>query len=191
MSQYLMTRILDFGCGRQRHANSIGIDINPASAADVIGDLDQLPYPFADNTFDEIWCDSILEHLTDILGVMQELHRIARPGARIIIITPHYTSVDAYTDPTHKHYFSSRTFDYLTGDFAEYAYYRNTTLFHKRATRIDFWPLPRLGGIQPQRWLGAGFIANRYPVLYERFFAYILPAREIAYELEVIKGSHP
>ena len=143
------------GCGRQRHANSIGIDINLASSADVIGDLNCVPYPFAANTFDEIWCDSILEHLTDVMAVMKEIHRIARPAAKVTIITPHYTSVDAYTDPTHKHFFSTRSFDYLTGDFPEFSYYENDVYFRKLSVCLEFWPLPRLGGIHPQHWLGA------------------------------------
>lgn len=179
--------ILDLGCGRKRHPNSIGIDINPESNADVIHDLDVYPYPFDDNTFDEIWCDSILEHLTDILKVLNEIHRIARNGARITIITPYFTSLDAFTDPTHKHYFSARSFDYFTGDFPDFSYYSTQARFKKKRVEINFWPLPRLGGIYPQHFLGAKFLATHFTSIYERFFAFVLPAREIVFELEVVK----
>ena len=39
--------------------------------------------------------------------MFEELHRIARPGARIQLRTPHFSSVLAYGDPTHRHYFST------------------------------------------------------------------------------------
>jgi predicted SAM-dependent methyltransferase len=112
-------RVLDFGCGQHRHSGSVGIDINPNSDADIIHDLDTFPYPFEDDSFDMIYCDGILEHLTDIIKVTKELHHIATPKGCIIITTPYFASVDAFTDPTHKHCFSARSFDYFTGDFPE------------------------------------------------------------------------
>ena len=38
--------ILDLGCGSKKRPGAIGVDINAASGADVIHDLDVLPYPF-------------------------------------------------------------------------------------------------------------------------------------------------
>jgi 2-polyprenyl-3-methyl-5-hydroxy-6-metoxy-1,4-benzoquinol methylase len=163
-----MTRVLDLGCGRAKTPGALGIDSNPNSDADVIHDLDMFPYPLIDNSFDQVICNGIVEHLDDIKGVMEELHRICRPGATIMITTPYFTSVDAFTDPTHKHYFSSRSFDYFTGDFPE-------------------WSLPRLGNIRPQHWLGAKLLARCLPMIYERFFAYIFPAQTIYFELVVEK----
>ena len=61
----------------------------------VLADLDHFPYPFASETFDLIWCDGILEHLIDVVQAMDELYRIARPNARLVIITPYFTSLDA------------------------------------------------------------------------------------------------
>ena len=181
-------RILDLGCGKRRQPDSIGVDVNPDSDADVIADLDRSPYPFADNSFDQIYCDGIIEHLTDVVAVMEELHRIAKPGARIIIITPYFTSVDAFSDPTHKHYFSARSFDYFTNDFPEYSFYSSEARFAKRKVEISFWSLPRLGGIHPQHLLGARWLAHRLTSIYERFFAYLLPAQSIRFELEAVKS---
>ena len=182
-----LTKILDFGCGQHRHPNSIGVDINPNSSADVIANLDVFPYPFASNTFDLIFCDGIIEHLSDTVGVMEEIYRIARPHAQVTIITPYFTSVDAFTDPTHKHYFSARSFNYFTGEFPEYGFYSSQARFIKRKVTISFWALPRLGNIHPQHLLGASLLANRLTNTYERFFAYILPAQTIRFELEVDK----
>lgn len=181
-----MQCVLDVGCGRAKTPGAIGIDANPASDADVIHDLEDFPYPFRDDSFDRIICNGIVEHLDNVVRVMEELHRIGRPGAVITITTPYFTSVDAFTDPTHKHYFSSRSFDYFTGDFPEYSFY-STARFCKQKVDISFWSLPRLGNIRPQHWLGAKALVTHAPMIYERFFAYLLPAQTIRYELVVEK----
>ena len=179
-------RVLDLGCGRAKTPGAIGVDVNRNSDADVLHDLEQFPYPFPDNSFDRVVCNGVIEHVADVVRVMEELHRLCRPGALIMITTPYFTSVDAFTDPTHKHYFSSRSFDYFTGEFPEYEFYSRAR-FRKQKVDIRFWSLPRLGNIRPQHWLGAKILAGRLPMLYERFFAYLLPAQSIYYELVVVK----
>lgn len=179
-------RTLDLGCGRAKTPGAIGLDRNRDSDADVLYDVDQVPYPFRENTFDRVICNGIIEHVDDVVRVMEELHRICRAGAVIAVTTPYFTSVDAFTDPTHRHYFSSRSFDYFTGEFPEYAFYSKAR-FRKQTVDIRFWSLPRLGHIRPQHWLGAKILADHLPMLYERFFAYLLPAQSIFYELVVVK----
>ena len=56
-------RILDIGCGTNKVPGAIGMDVNPRTAADVIHDLDVLPYPFADDEFDHVEAAHCLEHL--------------------------------------------------------------------------------------------------------------------------------
>jgi predicted SAM-dependent methyltransferase len=73
-------RVLDVGCGIRKYPGSIGIDVNPASAADVICDLDRFPYPFADRSFDQLRAIHVIEHLTDVIRSMQEFHRLVRAG---------------------------------------------------------------------------------------------------------------
>ena len=46
--------ILDIGCGQNKYPGAIGIDTNPNTAADVLCDLDRPPYPFRDNSFEQI-----------------------------------------------------------------------------------------------------------------------------------------
>jgi SAM-dependent methyltransferase len=180
--------VLDLGCGQHKLPGALGVDFCADSDADVIHNLNQFPYPFPNDRFDAIHCDSILEHLDDIVQVMTEIHRIAKPGAHIEIIAPYFTSVDAYTDPTHKRFFAMRSFDYFTGDFPEYGFY-TPCRFRRINVELSFWDLPRLGGLRIQHLVGAHWLARWFPSIYERFFAYLLPARSIRYELEVIKSD--
>ncbi len=73
-------KILDVGCGQNKFPGAIGIDANPSSHADVIHDLGVFPYPFADNEFEEIICRHVIEHVPDVLGFVNELHRITKSG---------------------------------------------------------------------------------------------------------------
>jgi predicted SAM-dependent methyltransferase len=64
-------RILDVGCGIKKVPGAIGIDRNPASAADVLCDLDRFPYPFADGSFDRLEAVHVVEHLADVIRSME------------------------------------------------------------------------------------------------------------------------
>src|SRR3982074_1180852 len=75
-------RMLDVGCGWNKTPGAIGIDSNPKTHADVIHDLGAVPYPFADNEFDEIVCRHVAEHVPDVMAFVTELYRIAKPHAR-------------------------------------------------------------------------------------------------------------
>jgi len=84
-------RILDVGCGVNKQTGSIGIDRNPDTRADVLCDLDHRFYPFRDDSFDEVRAVHVVEHVSDVIRFMEELHRVVRPGGTIHVVTPHYT----------------------------------------------------------------------------------------------------
>ncbi len=104
---------LNIGCGKDIRVGYVNADIVKLPGVDRVVDFDSFPYPFKDNTFDEILCSHVLEHLTDLPRVMEELHRIAKPNARIIVWGPFYNHHTAFQDPTHKHFFALDTFDYF------------------------------------------------------------------------------
>ncbi len=54
--------------------------------ADVKADLTQLP--FASNEFDVIFCNHVLEHITDDIKAMQELYRVMKPNGWGIFQVP-------------------------------------------------------------------------------------------------------
>jgi len=85
-----MPRILDIGCGRKKYPGSIGIDMSAAGQADVLCDWEKT-LPFAESSFDQVRLIHIIEEVDNIFRVLAEVHRVAKPGARVTIITPHYT----------------------------------------------------------------------------------------------------
>jgi len=54
--------------------------------ADVKADICDLP--FEDNTFDVVFCNHVLEHITDDTKAMQELYRVLKPGGMGIFQIP-------------------------------------------------------------------------------------------------------
>lgn len=88
--------ILDIGCGKKKQqAGAIGLDRQPGSSADVLCELEHHPWPVRDNCADRIYLSHLLEHQPDVLRTMAEVHRIAKPGAEVITVTPHYSSPDS------------------------------------------------------------------------------------------------
>ena len=168
--------VLDVGCGQKKWPGAVGVDISADTQADVVADLNEFPWPLEDAAFDQILCQDVLEHVREPLRFMAELHRVARPGARIHLRTPHYSSVLAYSDPTHEHYFSAmaiRTFEEAL--FPHYLAVR----FRVVSLTLDFW--------DPLRWVGVAALANRFTSAYEMLFAFRFPAMNIRAELEVLK----
>jgi len=104
---------LNLGCGEKRIPGFTGVDRIKTAAADIIHNLDVAPYPFPDSCADEIIMDNVLEHLEDVIAVMEEIYRLAMPGAIIKINVPYFKSNSAFTDPTHKHFFTETSFKYF------------------------------------------------------------------------------
>lgn len=103
---------LNLGCGLKYMEGWINLDIsdldlyNNKIKVDVVHNLDKFPYPFPDDYFDEVLIDNVLEHLEKPPKVIEELERICKNNAIIKIIAPHFSYYKAYTDTTHKHYFT-------------------------------------------------------------------------------------
>jgi SAM-dependent methyltransferase len=170
--------ILDVGCGSAKVAGAVGLDISPDTQADIVHDLDVFPYPIEDNQFDEILAQDVIEHVREPIRVIEELHRVARSGARIQLRTPHFSSVLAYGDPTHRHYFSTIAIRSLAEPrFAHYTPVRLRVV----SITLDLW--------LPFRLLGIGWLANRFTDLYEKYFAFWFPTMNIRATLEVVEKS--
>jgi len=172
-----MNKKLHIGCGKDIKEGYVNLDKLKLPGVDVVQDLDKFPYPFKENTFEEVYTSHTLEHVKDLIATMQELHRIAKPHARIVIRVPHFSCGTNYRDPTHLRYFSYFTFDFFTTD----SFYRLPT-FKVINKELNFTRT-----VAP--WLNQFInpLLNAAPGIYERFFCWIFPASEVLVELEVVK----
>jgi SAM-dependent methyltransferase len=172
-------RKLCLGSGNKKTPDAVNIDIVEDTNPDICHNLNSLPWPLPDNQFEECVAFDVIEHLDDIVRVLEEIHRVCKPGAVVRITVPHFSCSNAFTDPTHKHYFSWFSFHYFTGE-SEFSFY--TRLRFKRIhSRIIFAStlLNRL----------IARLANHFVAEYERRWAWIFPAWFIYCELAVVKGQ--
>ncbi len=176
----MQPKILQIGAGHETLAGAITLDINPRVEPDVVWNLNDFPYPFDSNTFDIVLCEHVLEHLDNVIQVMEELHRILKPRGRVWVRVPYFSSLNFNTDPTHIHAFSSRSFDYLCLDTDLVRYDYSTVRFRKLAVRMTMTPLTPFNRILMR-------LTNRYLSFYEEHLAYIIPGQELLFILEVVK----
>jgi len=171
--------VLDLGCGNKKRDGAIGVDFNSRTAADVIHDLNTFPYPFEDEVFDEVYIDNALEHLEDVLRVMEEVHRICKNGAMIKVIVPYFRSTWALTDPTHRHFFAVQSmsffdpksvictrYDYTLARYSVEKIVFNETLVNSIVKKLVI------------------FFANRWPWRYEYHLSHLYPLDDITYYLQ-------
>ena len=101
-------RILDLGCGKSKVKGAIGLDNIDLPSVDIIHDLLNIPYPIENESYDIIYLRNVIEHfyLDDIEKIFNECFRILVLGGMLYVTVPHAFSVSAFTDPTHKQFFT-------------------------------------------------------------------------------------
>ena len=107
--------VLDLGCGEGRHSISarlqadihvVGLDLSRRDLLTATHRLDDfnlgaydhcnfiqgsgLTLPFSDNSFDQVICSEVLEHIVDYQGVLQEIKRVLKPGGLFAVSVPRY-----------------------------------------------------------------------------------------------------
>ena len=85
-------RVLDVGCGDRPYdallaaaREVVGFDVPGNPHADLHGSIDAIPVE--DASFDVALCLQVLEHVPDPAAAVRELHRIVRPGGRVLLTT--------------------------------------------------------------------------------------------------------
>mgnify|MGYP001610689411 CR=1 FL=1 len=96
-------RKLNLGCGHDKREGYVNVDVNPTIEPDVRCDLFTLPWPLPDNTFHEVLCSHLLEHVPPpiLIPWMDELWRVCAPHAIVEIRGPYWASEKTWQDPTH------------------------------------------------------------------------------------------
>jgi SAM-dependent methyltransferase len=164
--------VVDVGCGNKKVAGAVGVDCLALPGVDVIHDLTSFPYPFATSSVDEIHLNHVLEHLPDVMATMEELWRIAKPGAKINIRVPHFTGILAWRDPTHRRSFTSESFTYFGEN--EYSFYTHAR-FDVISVRLMYSSTHKL--LSPWRKILAKTVQSlidRYPTFCEHHLSYLV-----------------
>lgn len=106
--------ILNLGAGERIIAGAVNHDLTKHSAAiDVAWDLDTLPWPWPDDTFDAIDARSVFEHLRlTLLESLDECWRIIKPGGVLTVVYPVCTHIAIHDDPTHRWFWSERAIEW-------------------------------------------------------------------------------
>jgi SAM-dependent methyltransferase len=173
--------VLDVGCGINKYPGAIGIDRNYNTRADVIADIDRVPFPFRDGAFREIRAIHVIEHVEDVIRTLEEFHRLSAPGGRIVIVTPHYTDFSSFCDPTHRWHLNSFSLRYFGEDNGGFGYYSNVR-FREISTHVRLLAL--------WRYLGFEFLVNasrRFRRFWEFYLCYLIRGKVIEWQLEVLK----
>jgi len=174
MSLILNKKILDLGCGNAKSPGSIGVDLFINTEADVVADLDAPHLPFRSETIDKIIMTDSLEHTADVRATLKEAARLLRPGGAIFIRVPHFSSLHAYSDFTHRHFFSAEGARMLFQDNRLYNHYTINQL-EISYLRIRLWKV--------WRWLGIEWLANTFTQVYEKLFAFWFTAMSLEIRL--------
>lgn len=172
--------VLDVGCGVNKFPGAIGIDRLLASRADVLVDVDRLPYPFRDGSFDQVRAVHVIEHVADVIRTMEEFHRLLRRGGSVYIATPHYTDFSSFCDPTHKWHLNSYSLRYFGEDNAGFGYY-SACRFREKKVRLKLLALWRYLGLE---WLVNHW--SRFRRFWEHYLCFVIRGKVIEFELEKV-----
>ena len=81
--------VLDVGAGDRPYAalfpDAVAFDLPGNAHAQLQGEIDAIPVEAA--SFDLVLCLQVLEHVPDPAAAVRELHRVVRPGGRVLLST--------------------------------------------------------------------------------------------------------
>ena len=104
---------VNLGAGSDILAGYVNHDLAALPGIDVVHNLNQYPWPWADGSIDDIKMYDVLEHLDDFMKAMEEIYRVLAPGGQCRVSVPYWNSWCAYADPTHKRAFHELTFRFF------------------------------------------------------------------------------
>ena len=101
-------KIIDLGCGKNKVIGSVGLDKVKLESVDIVHDLLSFPYPVENESYDLIYLRHTIEHFSieNIDLILKECYRILKKRGKIQVNVPHVFSISAYTDLTHKSYYT-------------------------------------------------------------------------------------
>ncbi len=171
-------KILDIGCGRKKLPGAIGLDRVALPGVDVVGDLNHR-LPFADNEFEAVHANQVLEHVDNIVELIYEVHRILKPGGIFIIHAPYFRSSWAHIDPTHIRSFTVNSMDYfVNGTFC----YENYKFRGEAFSKVEVFFDTEYKSTITRRFFSSKALNN--PAKFENsIWSFLFPFEQISYLL--------
>jgi SAM-dependent methyltransferase len=185
---------LDVGSGTSARPGFYGIDQLELDGVDIVADLNQPLALLPDNCAEHIFSSHALEHVDNLLGLLAEIHRIAKPGGFIEIVVPHFSNPYYYSDPTHVRFFGLYTMSYFV-DIEKQPHAWKVPAFHTRtrfemeSVKISFYRLNLLDRLFIPF---LSYFVNRSPQcqsFYELRLSWLFPAAELRYRMRASKPS--
>lgn len=121
-----MLKKLNIGCGRDYRQGWENWDISNDVKAERHFDIRIQPFPCDDDAASEIYISGVLEQIGDndkFIHVMNEMHRVLKPGGEVTIVVPNARYAIAHRDPMDIRKFTKETFSYFLNTAQEYALY--------------------------------------------------------------------
>ena len=126
---------IDLGGGLNCPAGYVAVD---RVGGDVTVDLEDGHLPFDTDSVAEIRAHHILEHITALIPLMNECHRVLCPEGMMCIEVPRYPSFTCFVDPTHVRVFTDVTFEYFTKALSYFNYGMLPWVIERKETTPDF-----------------------------------------------------
>ena len=170
---------LDVGCGKVKRGD-VGMDVYPGPGVDVVWDMSHTPWPLKSESFETVIASHVLEHIPwslepqyedALYRVLAEIHRVLKPGGKLLVTTPHQDSRYAWGVPTHRRMFNETTWTHFSRDLwtglnsaesPEGA--GREPLFERSTIRVD----REFGSVHPRRlreWHVEHYLPRVYRVL--------------------------
>ena len=189
---------LNLGCGQHKLPNCNNVDFNELTNPDEIADLNEV-WPWKNNSVENVFTSHTIEHLDSTIHFIKEVYRVCKNNAIIEIRVPYFAGLTAFSDPTHRNFYGSRTFN--NWDVNQQEYRTNLGLearFKIMKKKLSYIP----NNVQKRGCLNlksntASLIniivnpfVNLIPIgFYEKVIAPFFPCGEIYYKLKVVKPS--
>lgn len=167
---------INLGCGNKKIEGFVGVDRYRCDGSEILCDLTK-SLPFADDSIDAVIMDDFIEHILDICGLLREVARVCRKGARVVISTPHYSSGASWRNPTHFHHLSWFAFDQI--ETPNHSYYMGHGL-KLVGRKLSFG-----GGLLS---VIGKLLFKLSPSVWEHKFCFLFRASTLRFELEATKA---
>lgn len=189
MNTQTKLKCLNLGSGRRyiqstENEEWINLEVDKSEKAEIYHNLNKLPLPFQDNTFDYVIFSHVIEHLSSdviLMDLFNEISRIMKKDAILQFDCPHYSSWTAF-DMYHTRAFNFRNFISLP-QFKVIKAGLYNTLNYPFGTREKKFGMKTFNRV-------IEYLANLNPLVCERFWCFWVGGFvEQRFILQNIKGK--